>query len=98
MITVYFTNNNNWSKVYAYTWGGSKKTAAWPGDAMTYVDTNQYNQAVYKITISADIKGIIFTNGTGNQTVDITKVAEGMGFYLSGSGSKCNVGTYTYGD
>lgn len=37
MITVYFTNNNNWSKVYAYTWGGSKKAAAWPGDAMTYV-------------------------------------------------------------
>ncbi len=98
MITVYFANNNNWSKVYAYTWGGSKKTAAWPGDAMTYVDTNQYNQAVYKITISADIKGIIFTNGTGNQTVDITKVADGMGFYLSEGGSKCNVGTYTYGD
>lgn len=21
MITVYFTNNNNWSKVYAYTYG-----------------------------------------------------------------------------
>lgn len=65
---------------------------------MTYVDTNQYNQAVYKITISADIKGIIFTNGTGNQTVDIAKVDDGMGFYLSEGGSKCNVGTYTYGD
>lgn len=98
MITVYFTNNNNWSNVYAYTWGGSNKTASWPGDAMTYAGLNKYNQAVYKITISSDIKGLIFTNGAGSQTVDITKVADGLGFYISGSGSICSVGTYTYGE
>ena len=64
---------------------------------MTYVSTNEYNQAVYKIEIAKDSTGLIFSNGNGSQTVDITdNLTDGTGFYLTSSGSKCSVGTYTY--
>ena len=97
-ITVYFSNNYGWSNVYAYTWGGSENTSSWPGDAMTYVETNKYGEKIYKIEIAADVTGLIFNNGSGTQTVDITSVSDGQGYYLTGSGSKLSVGTYTYGD
>ena len=97
-VSVYFTNNYNWNNVYAYSWGGSGKRAQWPGEKMTYVGQNEYNQAVYTIKVASDSKGLIFNNGSGSQTVDITSnIKENTGFYISGnSGSKCNVGTYTY--
>lgn len=96
-MVVYFTNNDNWDNVYAYTWGGSKKVN-WPGEAMTFVKKNEYNQDVYKITVSKDITGLIFTNGNGQQTVDIKSGFEnGLGYYISGnSGNKATVGTYTF--
>ena len=98
-ISVYFTDNNNWGKVYAYTWGGSKNTSSWPGNEMSYVSTNQYNEKVYKIDIAPDVKGLIFNNGNGTQTVDITSgITNGQGYYLTSSNGKCTVGTYTYGD
>ena len=37
LISVYFTDNYNWGKVYAYTWGGTENTDSWPGTEMTYV-------------------------------------------------------------
>lgn len=97
--TVYFTNSNNWGTVYAYSWGGSAKTTAWPGEKMTYVGLNEFNQKVYKAEIAKDVKGLIFNNGSGAQTVDITSgIQDGQGYYISGtSGAKCSVGTYVYG-
>lgn len=97
-INVYFTNNYNWSNVYAYTWGGDGKQVQWPGEKMTYVGQNEYQQSVYTLQISADCKGLIFTNGSGAQTVDITSgIKENDGYYISGNASgKYSVGTYTY--
>ena len=98
-ISVYFTDNNNWGKVYAYTWGGSENTASWPGNEMSYVSTNKYNEKVYKIDIAPDVKGLIFNNGNGAQTIDITSgIVNGQGYYLTSTNGKCTVGTYTYGD
>lgn len=99
IISVYFTNNNNWGKVYAYTWGGSENTSSWPGTEMTYVSTNQYNEKIYKINIASDVKGLIFSNGSGTQTVDITSgIVNGQGYYITSTNGKCSVGTYTYGN
>lgn len=97
MITVYFTNNQNWGDVYAYTWGGTTNTSSWPGNKMTYVKTNEYGESVYKMEIAADVSGLIFTNGNGTKTVDIkTDIKNNNGYYLTSSGSTCTVGTYTY--
>ena len=96
-ISIYFTDNSNWNNVYAYTWGGSSTNEQWPGTKMTYVSTNEYSQKVYKIDIPSDVTGIIFNNGSKIQTVDITTgIADGTGYYILTSGSKCTVGTYTY--
>ena len=97
-ITVYFTNNQNWNDVYAYTWGGSEKASFWPGDKMIYIGLNEFNETVYRITIAADVTGLIFNNGSGAQTVDITSgITDGLGYYISGSsGVKNTIGTYVY--
>ena len=92
MITVYFVNNYEWSKVYAYAWGGSVTTSTWPGDAMEYVGMDVSNQKIYKISIASDSTGLLFNNGAGSQTVDITSgISDGTSYMLSGSGSKLSV-------
>ena len=97
MITVYFSDNYRWNKVYAYTWGGSKDTASWPGTQMSYVSTNEFGESVYKVEIASDVKGLIFGNGSGAQTVDITNgITNGTGYYISGGNGKYSVGSYTY--
>lgn len=97
-ITVYFSDNKGWGNVYAYTWGGSENTSKWPGDQMTFVEKNEYNESVYKVEIASDVKGLIFNNGNnGSQTEDITSgITDGTGYYLKNSGSKCAVGSYSY--
>ena len=99
-IKVYFSNNYSWSNVSCYYWGSSESSTTWPGTAMTYVTTNQYNESIYCIELPSDVTGIIFNNGgNGCQTVDITSgIVDGQGYYISGSSSgKYTVGTYTYG-
>lgn len=97
-INLYFTNNYNWDDVYAYSWKDDEGTTSWPGSAMSYVEQNEYDQEVYVISVPEDIDGIIFNDGNGVQTVDITSdLTEGTGFYLTGySNGKLTVGTYDY--
>ena len=96
-IKVYFSNNKNWSNVYVYYWGSSSKTVTWPGEKMTFVKNNEYNEGVYSIELPKDVKGMIFTNNSGTQTVDVTTITDGYGYYISGnSGSKLSVGSYKY--
>ncbi len=97
-ITVYFSNNYNWSTVKAYVWGSAGKKAEWSGEEMTYVKTNSMGEKIYSITFSfEDYQNIIFNDGS-SQTVDITLTGEdNIGYYISGeSGDKYTCGTYTY--
>lgn len=83
-MTIYFSDAANWGSACIHYWGGSKESS-FPGESMTYVETNGYGQKVYKYDIPDDTKGILFSNGSdANQTVDIT------------SGFGHNVGYYTY--
>ena len=65
---LYYKNSNNWSKVYAYYWSNSNtKMTTWPGKQMTSV-----GNGVYRIEVPSDAKYIIFNNGSGSQTSDLT--------------------------
>ena len=101
-VTVYFTNNKNWSNVYAYAWEGTTyPLGAWPGSTMTFVETNEYGQAVYCIEVSASAEGIIFNNNDGAQTVDLTVPADGMGYYCldtTSSDGKLECESYKFRD
>ena len=96
-IMVYFTDAQNWGDVNVYYWNDGSE---WPGTAMTYVETNEYSQKIYRAEIPATAVGIIF-NGNGNQTVDITEnIADGSWWYttdeLEGANNKVGyVGKYT---
>lgn len=97
-IDVYFTNIPNWSSVYAYVWGDSGNNS-WPGEAMDYVGTNSQSQKIYKITLpTGKYNNIIFSNGSGTQTVDLTLGAtNNQGYYTTTqTNGKYNCATYTY--
>ena len=68
---IYFTNGLSWSKVYIYTWNDSGYYKAWPGTLMEYYKTNSYGQDIYKYSLPSGYSNVIFTNGSGSQTVDI---------------------------
>lgn len=91
-VDVYFSNNVGWSNVYAYCSAGhgKDKNAAWPGQKMTCVKTNDYGEKIYKITVpTAKYNFIIFTNNSGQQTVDLPLgITKNQGFYYdSGLGT-----------
>ena len=69
-VTVYFHNAENWSKVNAYAWKGSGTTTLgdWPGTQMTAVD----GQAGWFQIDVKDAEKVIFNNGSGQQTGDLT--------------------------
>ena len=77
--TVYFRNSNNWSPVKAYVWSDSNgEYKPWSGEEMTLFKDN-----VYKYVIPGDYNKIIFTNGNGAQTADLT--VPGDGYIYDGS-------------
>lgn len=97
-IAIYFTNTQNWSKVYIHFWGGEYETI-WPGAEMDYVENNPYGQDVFKAYIPADTTGIVFSAGANMpQTVDIvTDISDGCGFYPTEAvNNKWSVESYIY--
>ena len=81
-VTVYFNNTSNWSTVKAYMWtGGTNNT--WPGESMTKV-----SGTIYKITVDSSYENIIFNNGSGTQTGNLTIPGNNQIYsYSSGSWS-----------
>ena len=80
-MTVYFVNVPEWTAVNAFVWpaeGGAYK--AWPGEAMTPVDTEINGKAVYAYTFPENYVNIIFNNGT-EQTDDLVWNAAKPYFY-----------------
>lgn len=94
--TVYFTNVENWTQVYAYVWNSSNNSvkATWPGEKCTYVETNGYGQKIYSYLVSAELYDrIIFNNGNGVQTEDLFVNNATDAYYYENGVS----GVYTYG-
>ena len=99
--TLYFTNNYGWDSLRAYVWNSSTqaKPADWPGLEMTYVYTNDMNQAVYSITVDTALYDYIIFNSGSVQTVDIALSSFGSNnaCYISGgSGTAHTVAYWNY--
>lgn len=100
--TLYFSNNKFWEgdKMYFYVWAGEgdPKNANWPGQEMEYVETNDYNEKIYKCTVDLSVyEYIIFNNNNGSQSKDIPlsdEVVDCTGFYITDD--EAGFGTYTY--
>lgn len=63
---VYYDNSaTTWTKVMVHYWGGASATT-WPGVEMTKTD-----QGYYSIVLPEGTTGVVFNNGSGQQTNDI---------------------------
>ena len=66
---VYFDNSaTNWSTVKVHYWGGTSATS-WPGKDMEAV-----TGSIYKCTVADGTTGLVFNNGAGDQSVNLTFV------------------------
>ena len=81
-----FTNNQDWSDVYAFAWNANTDPllGEWPGTQIQWAYNNESNQGVYIINVPDGAVGIVVNNATGSQTVDITDFAQ-EGYYTDGS-------------
>ncbi len=76
--TIHFTNPENWETVNIYSWSGDGDSAvlftgSWPGSTMTHTGD------VWTYEYTGDLTGmpehLIFNNGSGSQTSNLTFVA-----------------------
>ncbi len=83
--TVYFNNSYAWDTVKCYFWNSNTNLTQWPGEDMTYI-----NDYYYSIEVPADAN-VIFNNGNGIQTADLTDTKDGCSYQLSveGNGTPC---------
>ncbi|MBE6824232.1 MAG: starch-binding protein [Ruminococcaceae bacterium] len=99
-IDVYFSNNRNWSKVYAYIYNHETgdPAAAWPGAEMTKHSVNNYGETIYKLHAdTSKYDRIIFSNGTA-QTTDTPLTVANSGYFINTTlNGKFVVGVYPYG-
>lgn len=79
---IYCKNTAGWSNVYCYMWNSSSDTnASWPGVKMTSLGDN-----VWSYAMTSSYKNVIFNNGSGTQTADLS--APGSGYiYDNNTGS-----------
>ncbi|MDE6301790.1 MAG: starch-binding protein [Muribaculaceae bacterium] len=69
-ITVYYDNSQTrWPAVKIHHWPVNGTT--WPGVDMTCIDTSNN---VWKYTVPTGTTGVVFNNGNGDQTNDVTPV------------------------
>ena len=84
--TIEFTDNQGWGKVFAYFWSDSQTDmgGTWPGQQMGNGYNNGFGQTNYSIAIPSGAMYVIFSNGNGDQTVEIT-LTGATGYYTDGS-------------
>lgn len=70
-MVVYYDNSvTNWSSVKIHHW--SVNATTWPGVEMEAIGSN-----IYKYVVPNGTEGIVFHNGNGDQTVDVTNIESG---------------------
>ncbi|MBQ5711416.1 MAG: starch-binding protein, partial [Oscillospiraceae bacterium] len=80
--TVLLTNTAGWSTPYIYFWSDSNTgMTSWPGQPMSLLEGN-----IYYHSIPADATYVIFSDGNGTQTSDLT-IPQGMNHFNYGTGS-----------
>ena len=83
-LTLHFDNTvSKWAKVYAYYWNeDNKKMIDWPGEEMKSGTDNSFTAV-----IPSGATKVIFSNGSGSQTADLTILIDGD-TYVYGTGWK----------
>jgi len=106
MIEIYFVKPDNWENAYLYSYYGSGTVAttiwssAYPGNKMTFVETDDNGSNIYVGEVPADINVIKFADGssTNLRTDVIETFKDGICFKLGASfgTNKWYVDEYAY--
>ena len=91
-ITIKFQKPAAWSLVFFYAWTGTStaQLGAWPGTAITLGADGWYS---YTFDGTIPSINLVFSNGSGSQSVDVTGVTANTCFTTTGiSGGKYTVG------
>lgn len=75
--TVYCQVPDNWTGCKAYWWGSSATNPGWPGEDMSLAE-----DGIWTYDVPSDATGLIFTNGTGAQTGDLTVPTDDKVMYV----------------
>ena len=79
-LTAYFDNkSSNWNSVYAYAWdanGSGEMLGTWPGSQINYDTESGYYKVVTNTQSTTPM--IIFNNGNGSQTSDLSWINNGI--------------------
>ena len=84
-ITIYFSNNQKWTKVNAYLYNEAAGTqnAEWPGEAMELHSTNDFGEKIYMMNVDvAEFNRVVFNNGT-SQSMNASLSVASSGFYIA---------------
>ncbi|SEQ11388.1 pullulanase, type I [Lachnospiraceae bacterium RM5] len=83
---IYFDNTAGWSDVYVYVWNNTTKeyVSAWPGTKISKGEDGYYYTDV---DILSGYDSIIFNNGSGTQTGDLTIPTNDNNLYTYSSSS-----------
>ncbi|MBQ2093568.1 MAG: starch-binding protein, partial [Ruminococcus sp.] len=103
----------NWGKMFVYQWDaeGNALTGEWPGIQLFEKTKDDYGDDAYYCSLAAGVAGMVFNNGDGAQTVDVTEL-NSFNIYITGeqepeyghyyvsftSPSDPNKNSYLYGD
>lgn len=99
-ITIYFSNNVNWSVVNAYLYNeeAQAELKSWPGTAMTYYTTNELGEKIYKMDVDVSkYNRVVFNNGK-SQTLNAALTVASSGFFITSQTPKSamQLGVYSY--
>ncbi|MBQ7999969.1 MAG: starch-binding protein [Ruminococcus sp.] len=64
---IYFKDSANWGNVYCHSWGSDGSGTNWPGTQM-----ESLGNGIYRIKLPQGHTGVVFNNGSGTQTGDLT--------------------------
>lgn len=79
-ITIYYDNSvTNWNRVLVHHW--PVQETSWPG-----VEMIEVQPSIYKYVVPVGTTGVVFNNGSGDQTNDVTGFQDG--YIYKGTGNR----------
>ena len=101
-VTLHFQRPGGWgnnTNLYLYNKATNQTlsgTSGWPGQSMVNVSGTSWSQGSFTIPsgVSTNNIGVVFNNGSGDQTIDLTRGTDGW-FRVTGSSNGKRAGTWS---
>ncbi|MEW7291525.1 starch-binding protein [Aquimarina sp. 2304DJ70-9] len=101
-VTLNFQRPNGWgnnTNIYLYNKASNQTlsgTSGWPGQSMSNLSGTSWSESTFTLPngVSTNDVGVVFNNGNGQQTVDLTRGTDGW-FRVTGTSNGKRTGTWS---